>query len=122
MSDPTPRKKLSPSRFETTRANRPLREVTAAPREGVASAGARPVYASILARARTAGLFALCTIAPLGALAGTLSACGAAAPTRPSPMMPSDPNAQVAPPTGAGTQPAPLTSITPPATNPPPAE
>jgi hypothetical protein len=115
MRDSTTRTKQSPSPLPRATEVRPI----AATLSG--GDAPRPVYASILARARAAGLFALCTIAPLGALAGSVSACGAAAPVRPSPMMQADPNAQVAPPTGAGTQPAPLTSIAPPTTNPPPA-
>ncbi len=77
---------------------------------------ARSTYADVLAFARRAGIVALCTIAPLGALAGTVSACGGAAPVRPMPIetTPTDPDAVVTPATGAGTTPAPLTSIAPP--------
>ena len=113
MRDSTPRKKLSPSPL--------LSASEARPPLAAAANGPRPVYASIFAHARAAGLFAICTIAPLGALAGTVSACGAAAPVRATPSMMANPNAHVAPPTGAGTQPAPLTSIAPPGTVPPPA-
>lgn len=112
MSDPA--KKL-PTRLEP--------RATTSTRLAPQSAPTRSTYAAVMARARAAGLAALCTIAPLGALAGTVSACGAAAPVQPNPYRvqgASDPNAVVAPPTGAGTTPAPLTSIAPPATNAPP--
>src|SRR5258708_36324828 len=113
------RRKLPPAPLPRPAAVRPL---------ATQSTTERTVYGSILANARAAGLFALCTLAPLGALAGSVSACGAAAPVQPYPyaqptatgtMAPSDPNAVTAPPTGAGTTPAPLsTSIAPPGTAP----
>lgn len=41
-------------------------------------------YAAILSRARALGLYAVCTIAPLG-LAGSVAACGAARPVERTP-------------------------------------
>lgn len=116
----TVRRKLSPHAVDFVAAQsqsaRPL----------AAQSNARTtIYGSILQKARAAGIFAACTLAPLGALAGSVSACGAAAPVQPYPyntaptatgtQAPTDPSAVNAPPTGAGTTPAPLsTSIAPP--------
>jgi hypothetical protein len=117
----TARRKTSPAPLIRAASTRSL---------AAASTTSRTTYGAILAKARAAGIFALCTLAPLGALAGSVSACGAAAPVQPYPYTttttgtgapaPTDPNAVTAPPTGAGTAPAPLsTSIAPPSANPP---
>jgi len=50
-----------------------------------------PAYAAVLAAARSQALRAILVVAPLGALAGTISACGAAAPVRPDPYHQYDP-------------------------------
>lgn len=50
-----------------------------------ARSSALPGYAAALAAARSSAIRALMVIAPLGALAGTVSACGAAAPVQPGP-------------------------------------
>ena len=114
MTLPTLRKKPAPAPLPRAVSSRALAARVDAP---------RPAYAALFASARAAGLFALCTIAPLGTLAGSVSACGAAAPTHAYPTQAtsatgatgaSDPGAQVAPPTGEGTVPAPLGSIAPP--------
>jgi hypothetical protein len=47
-----------------------------------ASVGASSALGAVLAQARRLGLAAVVTIAPLGALAGSVSACGGAAPVR----------------------------------------
>jgi hypothetical protein len=60
------------------------------PRPEPRSSSIRPIspatstsaYGSVLAQARKLGIVAVVTIAPLGALAGTVSACGGAAPVR----------------------------------------
>lgn len=63
-------------------------------------------YASALSRARALGLGAAIAIAPLGALAGSVAACGGAAPVR------ADPYGRAAP---QGAPPPPVTTIEPPA-------
>jgi len=116
------RRKHSPAPIARHETVRPLAAQPNAP---------KTIYGSILAKARAAGIFAVCTLAPLGALAGAVSACGAAAPVQPYPyntaptstgtQAPTDPNAVTAPPTGAGTTPAPLsTAIAPPGSTPNP--
>lgn len=95
------RRKLSPRPEPRGTSSQPL---------AAAPAGSRSSYAGVLARARALGLFAVTTIAPLGALAGSVSACGAAAPVQAQPYpqptqyaQPYDPNA-----------PPPVTPIAPP--------
>jgi len=108
-----PRRKLPPSPI--TRRDWPSARTPSATK--VVS---RSAYAEVLAFARRAGIAAICTIAPLGVLAGAVSACGAAMPVQPQPPQNgAEPGAVTAPPTGAGTTPAPLTSIAPPSAPPP---
>lgn len=59
----------------------------------LSSSGATPVpgYVAAFAAARARAIRALCIIAPLGALAGTVSACGGARPVRSSPYDHYDP-------------------------------
>jgi hypothetical protein len=69
-----------------------LEPKTAEPRALSPRAAAHvPAYAAVLAAARSQALRALLVIAPLGALAGTVTACGAAAPVRPDPYHQYDP-------------------------------
>ncbi|MGZ3423630.1 MAG: hypothetical protein ACXWUG_16340 [Polyangiales bacterium] len=70
------------------------------------------VYGSVLAQARRLGLLAVVTIAPLGALAGTVSACGGAAPVRANPYEASQ---SPVPPMQTITPPPAAASATPPA-------
>jgi hypothetical protein len=62
----------------------------------VAPASSTSAYGSVLAQAKRLGILAVVTIAPLGALAGTVSACGGAAPVRAYPY--EQPQAAVPPP------------------------
>ncbi|MBI2391271.1 MAG: hypothetical protein HYV09_16905 [Deltaproteobacteria bacterium] len=54
--------------------------------KGPARAAGPTRYAAVLAKARALGLFTVVTIAPLGLLAGSVSACGAAAPVKAHPQ------------------------------------
>src|SRR5690349_8459 len=72
----TTRRKLPPRIEPRATTLRPL---------SAAQATTLPSYAAALATARAGALRAIMVIAPLGALAGTVSACGGAAPVQPSP-------------------------------------
>ncbi len=104
-----------PSRLEPRASSiRALAPETSECRE----AARRPAYAAVFAAARSqalrTGLRALMVIAPLGALAGTVSACGAAAPVKSDPYHNYDPTR---PRESSMVAPAPLGTIAPPATS-----
>ncbi|MBX7197276.1 MAG: hypothetical protein K1X94_34820 [Sandaracinaceae bacterium] len=91
------RRKLSPAPVETAKQALPTRKVELA---------APTRYQAALARARSMGLFTAMVIAPLGALAGSVAACGGAAPVQayPSPSGGSvEPIATIEPPPATST-------------------
>jgi len=93
------RRKLSPRPLETAQTRRAPAAAAGAPLRG---------YQTILARARALGLFSAIAIAPLGALAGSVAACGGAAPVQAYPRE-----------AASGEKPPPVTTVAPPPAAPP---
>ncbi len=87
-----------------------IRPLAAAP------TSARPGYAAAFAQATARKLATACVaVLPLGALAGTVSACGAAPPTRPVPTQVRPMDEPAPAPSGATSAPPALQPIAPPA-------
>ncbi len=92
------RRKVTPNPQPRSTRARPI---------AAASEKTRSTYASILERARAMGLMAVVSIAPLGAMAGSVVACGGARPTQANPYAHGGPPGYVPP----------MQTIAPPATS-----
>lgn len=106
-----PSKKLPPSPKPRASTARPL----------AAARTSAPGYALPLAHGAAKRLLLACAAAlPLGALAGSVSACGAAQPTKPAPYYMGEPRVAEPPPSASGSSSAVpgVAPIAPPATPP----